>query len=302
MTQPALRVPPGRQGPGAVPPQLVEALDLAIARRAGGILPGDRQASGVGAGTELAQLRPYQPGDDVRQLDPAATARTGIPHVRLQVPERLLTTWLVLDVSASMAFGTADRLKADVAEGAAEVMGRLATRRGGRVALVTCGAPRERFLPPRSGRGALVGLRRALGEGVAPDGHVAVDGLARALRRLNRLARQPGLVVVVSDFRDVGGWRRPLLGVGARHSILAIEVRDPRETSLPDVGRLSLVDPETGNRVEVDTANRRLRARYEATEREGRAIVADALRSAAAEHVVLSTEGPWAKELGRRLR
>ena len=88
-------------------------------RRVGGVCPATTAAPGVGAGTELAQLRPYVPGDDVRQIDPAATARTGIPHVRQQVPERPLTTWLVLDVSPSMAFGTADRLKSDVAEGVA---------------------------------------------------------------------------------------------------------------------------------------------------------------------------------------
>ncbi len=95
----ALVPPAGRQGPGAVPGALVKALDLAFVRRAGGVSAGEHRGTGVGAGTELAQLRPYQPGDDVRQLDPAATARTGIPHVRQQVPERLLTTWLALDIS-----------------------------------------------------------------------------------------------------------------------------------------------------------------------------------------------------------
>ncbi|CAA9505851.1 MAG: hypothetical protein PA3071, partial [uncultured Solirubrobacteraceae bacterium] len=139
-----LVTPPGRQGPGHVAPRLVEALDLAVAKRAAGLLPGDRPAAGAGAGTELAQIRPYQVGDDVRQLDPAAFARTGEPHVRLQVPERVLTTWLVVDQSPSMAFGSADRLKSDVAEGVVEVLGRLAVRRGGRIGLVACGAPGAR--------------------------------------------------------------------------------------------------------------------------------------------------------------
>ena len=101
----ALAPPAGRQGPGPIPGALVEALDLAFVRRAGGVSAGEHRGSGVGSGTELAQLRPYQPGDDVRQLDPSATARTGIPHVRQQVPERMLTTWMALDVSPSMAFG-----------------------------------------------------------------------------------------------------------------------------------------------------------------------------------------------------
>ena len=125
--------PPGRQGPGPMQGALVEALDLVLARRAAGVLPGERRAAGRGTGTELAQIRPYQFGDDVRRLDAAASARTGHPHVRDYVPERTLTTWLLVDVSASMAFGTADRLKSDVAEGVALVIGRLAVRRAGRV-------------------------------------------------------------------------------------------------------------------------------------------------------------------------
>src|SRR5256884_7215569 len=104
------------------------------------MLPGDRRATGVGLGTELAQLRPYEFGDDVRHIDPAASARTGQTHVRMHVPERALTTWIVLDVSPSMAFGTARRLKADVAEGVALVFGRLGVRRAGSVGLVAFGA------------------------------------------------------------------------------------------------------------------------------------------------------------------
>src|SRR5881398_3959955 len=159
MTPPALVRPAGRQGPGPVPAPLVDALDLAMARRAAGVLPGERKAPGVGAGTELFQLRPYEPGDDVRQLDPAASARTGIPHVRLQVPERALTTWLLVDVSPSMAFGTHDRLKSDVAEGVARVVTRAGLRRAGKVGLVTFGAPDgTTLIAPRGGRRAIVAI------------------------------------------------------------------------------------------------------------------------------------------------
>jgi uncharacterized protein (DUF58 family) len=296
----ALVPPAGRQGPGAVPAALVEALDLAFVRRSGGVVAGEHRAAGVGSGTELAQLRPYQPGDDVRQLDPSATARTGIPHVRQQVPERLLTTWLAVDVSPSMAFGTADRLKSDVAEGVVEVLGALSVKRGGRVALMTFGSPSMRLLPPRGGRGARVGLRRALAEGVAPDG-VGGEGLARAVVRIGRLASMRSLVVVISDFMGPTDWARPIAALAARHTLLAVEVRDPREQELPAVGRLAMVDPESGARIEVDTADRRLRERFERAAREERASVAAALRRAGVEHVTLSTEGAWARQLGRRL-
>jgi uncharacterized protein (DUF58 family) len=269
-------------------------------RRVGGVSAGEHRGAGVGTGTELAQLRAYQPGDDVRQIDPSATARTGIPHVRQQVPERLLTTWLAVDVSPSMAFGTADRLKSDVAEGVVDVLGSIAVRRGGRVGLLTFGGPATRLLPPRGGRGARVGLRRALAEGVAPDG-TAGEPLAVALARIGRLARPRSLVVVVSDFAGPTDWARPVAALSARHTVMAVEVYDPRERELPSVGRLAMVDPETGAQVEVDTRDRRLRERFATAATEERAGVASALRRAGAEHVILSTEGRWARELGRRL-
>jgi len=296
----ALSPPAGRQGGGKVPAALVEALDLSFVRRAGGVLAGEHRSSGVGTGTELAQLRPYQPGDDVRQLDPSATARTSVPHVRQQVPERLLTTWLAVDLSASMAFGTADRLKSDVAEGVVDVVGTLAVRRGGKVGLLTYGAPVSRLLPPRGGRGARIGLRRALGEGVAPDG-TAGEPLERTVLRLGRLARLTSLMVLVSDFAGPPTWARPVAALAARHTVLAVEIRDPRERTLPAVGRLTMVDPETGARIEVDTRSRRLREDYARAAAEEREAVATAFRRAAAEHVVLSTGGSWARELGRRL-
>jgi uncharacterized protein (DUF58 family) len=278
----------------------VKALDLAFVRRVGGVSAGEHRGAGVGSGTELAQLRPYQPGDDVRQIDPSATARTGVPHVRQQVPERLLTTWLAVDVSPSMAFGTADRLKSDVADGVADVLGAIAVRRGGRVGLLTFGGPEARLLPPRGGRGARVGLRQALAEGVAPDGTEG-ESLAGALVRAGRLARPRSLIVVVSDFAGPSDWSRPLAALCARHTVMAVEVFDPRERELPAVGRLAMVDPESGERVEVDTADRRLRERFARAASEERAAVAAALRRAGAEHVTLSTAGAWARELGRRL-
>ena len=302
MTQPQLVEPLARQGPGAMPQGLVEALDLVVARRVGGLLPGDRLGSGVGSGTEIAQLRPYEVGDDVRQIDAAATARTGEPHVRTHVPERTLTTWLAVDVSPSMAFGTADRLKSDVAEGVAQVIGRLAVRRAGRVALMTFGDGRPRLLRPRASRPGLVAIRRALGEGVVPDGSADSRAMSTALVRLAKVAKQAGLVVIVSDFRDQDDWTRPLGALSAKHSVLAVEVRDPREGELPDAGHLALVDPESGELIQVDTSRRRLRERFAELEAEDRERVARELRRLRVEHVVVSTEGDWLRQLGRRLR
>jgi len=302
LTQPLLVKPEARQGPGRMPQGLVEALDLVVARRVGGALPGDRLGSGVGAGTEIAQLRPYEVGDDVRQLDPAATARTGEPHVRVHVPERTLSTWLVVDVSPSMAFGTAERLKSDVADGVAQVIGRLAVRRAGRVAMMTFGAGRPRLLPPRAARPGIVAIRRALGEGVVPDGAADPEAMSIAFVRLGKVAKQAGLVVIVSDFRGQDDWTRPLGALSARHSVLAVEVRDPREGELPNAGQLALVDPESGELIQVDTSRRRVRETFAELEAQDRARVARELRRLRVEHVVVSTEGDWLRQLGRKLR
>lgn len=297
-----LSPPAARQGPGPMPGPLVEALDLAVHRLVNRTLPGDRRAAGVGLGTELAQLRPYELGDDVRHLDPAASARTGTLHVRQHVPERALTTWIVLDLSPSMAFGTARRLKADVAEGAALVFGRLGIRRAGSVGVVAFGAGAPRILPPRGSKPGMVALRKLLAEGVAPDGRQDSGALADALARTLELATQPGLLVVISDFRDQRGFERPLGVLRLRHATLAVEVGDPREVELPAVGHLALVDPETGALVRVDTSRRRVRERFAAIERERRELVAAELRRLRVQHVHLSTDQDWLVELGRRIR
>jgi uncharacterized protein (DUF58 family) len=302
MSATLLEPPAARQGPGPISQPLIEALDVAVNRLVARTLPGDRRAAGVGIGTELAQLRPYEIGDDVRHIDPAATARTGQAHVRLHVPERALTTWIVLDVSPSMAFGTARRLKADVAEGAALVFGRLGVRRAGSVGLVAFGAAAPRVLPPRGSKPGMVALRRTLAEGVARDGQHDPDSLAGALQRLARMGRLPGLVVVVSDFRDQRSWERPLGSLRVRHAVLGIEIVDPREAELPSVGHLALVDPETGARVEVDTSNRRVRRRFAELERERRGGLARELRRLRIDHVTLSTDEDWLPALGRHLR
>ena len=148
----------------------------------------------------------------------------------------------------------------------------------------------------------MVALRRMLTEGVAPDGRHEPDGLAGALRRVARLARQPGLVVVVSDFRDQRGWERPLGSLRVRHSVLAVEIHDPREAELPAVGHLALVDPETGATIDVDTSRKRVRLRFAQLEQERRETVAREMRRLRVRHVKLSTDDDWLLELGRQLR
>jgi uncharacterized protein (DUF58 family) len=283
-----------------MPQALLRALDITISRRVEGLLAGDYRSTQHGAGTELAQIRAYEPGDDVRRIDWNVTARTGEPHVRVDLAERALVTWIVLDASASMRFGTAERRKADVAEGAALAIGHVATRRGNRLGIVTFGGQRPQTIPPRQGRVGLLGVVGALRS--HDDGRSGTGSLADALRRVGAVARQRALVVVVSDFRGPLDWRRPLLRLAARHDVVAIEVRDPREQELPELGELWLVDPEDGRQLRVDTGDGGLRSRFAAAAERERQQVASTITSAGARHVVLSTEGDWLRWLALFLK
>ena len=292
---------PDRLGPGPTPPALLRALDLTLRRRAQSLLAGEHRSTSLGVGTELAQVRPYQPGDDVRRIDWNVTARTDEPHVRVDLAERSVATWLLLDTSPSMTFGTADRRKADVAEGVALVVGHIAARRGDRLAVLTVGDRAPVLLPPRQGRAGLLQLLETLRREPPPDGGGATE-LGAALRRLAQLARQRGVVAIVSDFRGPRAWRAPLLELAARHDVLAVEIRDPREQELPDVGEVWLADPETGRQLRVDTSSRAFRERFAAAAHAERAELAGQLRALGVDHVVLSTAGDWLRTLAGFLR
>jgi uncharacterized protein (DUF58 family) len=299
---------PEKPGPGPISEGLLRALDITVARRMEGLLAGDYRSRLLGQGSELAQIRPYVLGDDVRQIDWNVTARTGEPHIRVQQAERVLVTWLVLDTSPSMTFGTADRRKADVAEGVAIAVGHVATRRGNRLGVVTFGDANPRSAPVRQGRRGLIGLLAALreeeylvAEGPGP-GRVGATSLGEAIRRTDALARQRSFVVLVSDFRGPNDWRRPLLQLAGRHDVMAIEIRDPREQELPNAGELWLVDPETGRQLRVDTRSLKLRRRFAEAAAAERAQLAKSLASMGVRHALLTTSGDWLRELALFLR
>ena len=291
---------PDRPGPGPTPEALLRALDVVVRRRIEAMLTGDHRSSTIGIGTELAQIRLYQPGDDVRRIDWNVTARTGDIHVRDQIAERALVSWLVLDTSPSMSFGTADRRKADVAEGVALAVGHVGTRHGNRLGLITFGDAKPVTIPSRQGRAGLLGMLATVRREPQLEGGGATS-LGEALARTGRLASSRSLVFVVSDFRGPRDWISPLRSLSGRHGVLALEVVDPREQSLPDVGELVLADPETGRQLRVDTRSARLRERFEEEAAAERADLARELRRSGADHVVLSTEGEWLRPLARFL-
>ena len=303
MSEVALALAPptaARPGPGPVPESALRALDVTVRRRIEGLLAGDHRAASLGVAMELAQVRPYQPGDDVRLIDWNATARMNEPHVRLHVAERALTTWLVFDASASMGFGTALRRKADVAEGVVLAVGHVASRRGNRLGLLTYGHTDPLYVPPRQGRVGLVGVLLQMRDVAARDEYAvpeAPDSLGDALARTRRHVRERSLVVIVSDLRGPRDWAGGLRELCVRQEVIVCEIRDRAEESLPDVGEVVLVDPETGRHVRVDTGRRRLRERYAAAAAEERELVAQDIRSAGAHHLLLSTDDDWLRPL-----
>jgi uncharacterized protein (DUF58 family) len=298
---------PDRPGPGPLPEALLRALDLKVGRRIEGLLAGEHRTSSVGLGTEIAQVREWEPGDDVRRIDWNATARTGDVQVRVDVAERALTSWVLLDVSPSMTFGTADRRKWDVAEGVAVALGHLASRRGNRIGVATFGGRDSQILRPRQGRAGLLGVLLAVRRDPETE-HVGQTSLGEGLTRVARIAKQRAVVAVVSDFRGPRDWRASLLRLAARHEVFAIEIRDPREQEIPNLGHVWLVDPETGRRAQVDTGRRRIRERFAAVAAEERADLARELTSLGVSHAELSTDGDWLRPLasflerGRRRR
>ena len=199
----------------------------------------------------------------MRRIDWNVTARTGVPHVRVHLAERVLVTWLFWTrrLRCSSAPPTGERRTSPRASRLRSAMWRrgAATGWGSR----RSGTTTPRTLPPRQGRFGLLGLLSALRDSAA-DGNAGASSLGDALHRTAALARQRSAVIVVSDFRGPLDWRRPLLELAGRHDVVAVEIRDPREQELPNAGVLWLVDPETGRQLRADTGNERLRARFAA--------------------------------------
>ncbi|HLT09323.1 MAG TPA: DUF58 domain-containing protein [Micromonosporaceae bacterium] len=267
-------------------------LQLVITRKLDGLLQGDYLGLLPGPGSEAGESREYRPGDDVRRMDWPVTARTTVPHVRQTVADRELETWLAVDLSASLDFGTATCLKRDLAIAAAAAVGHLTVRGGNRIGAVISDGARLRVLPARPGRKEAQGLLRVIASTPSVAGHR--PDLGGLLEALNRPPRRRGLVAVISDFlAPPQQWSRPLRKLGVRHDVLAVEVIDPRELELPDVGVLAVADPETGVVHEVQTSDPRLRRRYAEAAAAQRAAIAAAIRGAGAAHLRLRTDTNW---------
>lgn len=276
--------------PSAAGAAVLARLHLQVTRRLDGLLQGDYLGLLPGPGSEAGESREYRAGDDVRRMDWPVTARTTVAHVRLTEADRELETWLAVDASASLDFGTARMRKWDLALAAAAAMTHLTARGGNRVGAVVATAGEVRRLPARSGRRGAQALMHGLGKMTPQPGRT---DLRVVLETLQRPPRRRGLVVIISDFLGpVDDWRASLSRLGVRHQLLAVEVVDPRELDLPPIGVVEVTDPESGDVHEVDV-DADLSARYAAAASAFRDEVASALRSAGAAHLRLRTDGDW---------
>ena len=281
---------------------VLRRLELTVRRRLDGLLQGNHLGLVPGPGSEPGESRDYHPGDDVRRMDWAVTARTTVPHVRQTIADRELETWAVLDLSPSLDFGTARCEKRDLAIAAVAAIAHLTGRGGNRFgALVTTGERLHR-IPALSGRLHTTALLRQL---VAmPRSERGRRGdLAAALEALRRPPRRRGFAVVVSDFlgpaEDRPAWERAMRALGVRHDVLAVEVLDPVELGLPAVGLLTLVDPENGKLLEVQTGKKKLREEYASAAGAQRAEIAATIRRAGAAHLQLRTDRDWLVDMVR---
>lgn len=267
-------------------------LDLTVARRVEGLLQGDHRGLLPGPGQTPGEARPYEPGDDVRRIDWNVTARTQRTHVRDTEADHELETTLVVDVSASMTFGTARGTKMDVALAVAAVYGFASLSGGNRVGAIVLGNDAVR-IPARSGRAHLYAVLGAISEAEGAGGLDLAAGLAGAARTRSRR----GLTVVISDFLDDGQWERPLRMLTHRHEVVAAVVSDPRELSLPDVGVVRMEDPETGRQTWVDTASRRFRRAYARAAAERQHDIERTIIRSGAHLLPLTTGHDWVADI-----
>jgi uncharacterized protein (DUF58 family) len=284
----------------SAPEAILQRLDWQVVRRLDGLLQGDYRSLFHGAGVDLAGLREYQPGDDVRYIDWNVTARMATPYVREYLEDREITAWFLLDLSPSVDFGTVDpdRAKRTVLVDFVTTLARLLTRRGNRVGAVFYGSRVEHTIPAGNGRVQVLRLVEDLLRQPRYESAPFTD-LSPLLETAHRTIKRRSLVVVISDFISVPGWEKPLELLSRRHEILAVRLLDPREVELPNVGPIIMEDAETGEQLYVDTGDAGFRRRFQAAAETREAAVTAAFGRAGVEAVTLSTDDDLVRAIVR---
>ncbi len=271
------------------PERVLNRLDWHVLRRLDGILQGDYHSLFMGGGLDFAELREYQPPDDVRHIDWNVTARMDAPYVRRYMEDREVTAWFLVDLSPSMAFGAQERRKESVLVDLVGMLARLLTRNGNRVGAILYDNEVELAIPPRGGRTQVLRLINNIQRQQSSPGGAMTD-LAKLLASAHNTIKRRSLVFVVSDFICVPGWDRAMDGLNRKHEVLAVRLWDPREMDLPNVGVVLVEDVETGDQMSVDTSDRGFRQRFHEAARRREAELAQAFRRAGVDELRLSTQ------------
>ena len=284
-----------------VPPEVLRQVRLIELRTRGlvnTLFSGEYRSVFKGQGMEFAEVREYQPGDEVRSIDWNVTARMRRPYVKRYIEERELTVMLVVDLSGSERFGTQRRFKSELASELAAVVAMAAIRNNDRVGALLFTDRVEHVLPPRKGRRHALRLIRDLLV-FEPDG-TGTD-VAGAADYLIKMLPHKAIVFFVSDFLDEG-IERPLKLLSQRHDVVAVTVEDPSEWSLPDIGLARFVDPETGQAVDVDTSDKRVRSRFDEQVSDDRQRRQKVLRRLAIDEIPIRTDRPIVEPLVKFFR
>lgn len=280
--------------------EVLRRLEIEVTRRLDGLGSGPHATVHLGPGSERAGARRYDAGDDARTIDWNLTARMGEAHVRRTEDERTLDLWIVVDRSASLDFGTIGSEKRDVALAAVAAFGLEHVGGGNRVGVLACGTDALVHRPPRAGKPAVMAALALVHSTPRAHGRPGTaSDLAAALRWVATSARRRSRVVVVSDFLDSSEWSVGLRRLAMRHDVVAVQVTDPRELAVPDVGIVPVVDAETGRQRFVHTGDAALRRRYAEAAAERDTAVTAGVRSSGATHLQLSTDRDWLGDVVR---
>lgn len=276
--------------------EILRRLELEVTRRLDGLLHGDHRGLVPGHGTELGETRRYAPGDDVRRIDWNVTARLSEAHIRQTIAERELQTWLLVDRSSRLDFGTARCEKRDLALAAAAAVGFLTSRDGNRIGAVLAGRGDTEVIPAKGSRKHLLRLLHHIAE-TPRDDDSGVTDLTDGLARLATLARRRGLVTIISDFHVAPGWEQAVAIAARRHDVLAVQVVDPREFEMPNVGLITVRDPATGEEREIQSNKASVRQAFADAAQERQQHLETTFRRAGIDHLVLSTDREWLDDL-----
>ncbi len=280
--------------------EILRRLELDVTIKLDGLLHGDHLGLVPGHGSEPGDTRRYMPGDDVRRMDWNVTARTQVPYVREAIADRELETHVLVDLSPRLDFGTANYEKRDLALAAVAAVGLLTAKLGNRFGAVLASPNGVVTVPAKNGRPHLLSVLRRIQDHPRLDG--GVPDLDAGLAQMGALsANRRGLAVVVSDFLGGYDWLPGLRRLAIRHEVFAVQIVDPRERELPDVGVLTVVDPVTGEFRDVSTRSKKLRERYIAAATEQQERITATLRSAGADHLVLDTGRDWVLDMAKHV-